>query len=668
MPSAYGRIGWRDSQEEGPTNALGDRRRGRLRGPSPALVSRLTYLIIALYALTFAVLSVLDQDSFNTNAFDLGNMDQAVWNTAQGRWFQFTNWEGGTSRLAAHVEPILIPISLLYRLYSSPATLLVLQSVVISLGALPAFWLAREKLRNDFAAVSFASAYLLAPALEVANLHDFHPVALASSLLLFAFYFVHRRWYVPFLIAALLAMGTKEQVPLSVAMLGIYIFLVQRRRFWGGLTVFLAVAWLAGAFLVIIPRFSATGTYAYLSRYDYLGASPGEILSNLVLHPGDVIPRLAEPAKANYLLGLFGPLAFLPLLSPATLLMALPDLAINLLSNFPEMYGLSAHYGAVIVPFLIVSAVYGAELLVRGIGRVSKTGGHLFLYLLCFAVLGLSLKSYYSLVFLPLSDHLPQVTEHDRLASRFIALIPGQAGVSAGSTLNPHVSQRERLYLFPRIEDAEYIFLDVTASPYPIDAANMSYRESQLLQGGQWGVEAAEDGYLLLRRGATSKDLPAEFYTFARGKAGEIAQKVAVDFGGALRLVGFNLHPGPELHSSDPYATLTLFWEVQRPLTEDYAVGIYVVGQQGRISVQPFHPTTLWYPTSRWKPGELIKVQVARVPLETAKWGEVLVGVMKGQNPDAAAARLRPTLGEGEKTLSLAAGGTLLKLGELRAE
>ncbi len=391
MPSAYGRIGWRDSQEEGPTNALGDRRRGRLRGPSPALVSRLTYLIIALYALTFAVLSVLDQDSFNTNAFDLGNMDQAVWNTAQGRWFQFTNWEGGTSRLAAHVEPILIPISLLYRLFASPATLLVLQSVVISLGALPAFWLAREKLRNDFAAVTFASAYLLAPALEVANLHDFHPVALASSLLLFAFYFVHRRWYVPFLIAALLAMGTKEQVPLSVAMLGVYIFLVQRRRFWGGLTVFLAVAWLAGAFLVIIPRFSATGTYAYLSRYDYLGASPGEILSNLVLHPGDVIPRLAEPAKANYLLGLFGPLAFLPLLSPATLLMALPDLAINLLSSFSEMYGLRAHYGAVIVPFLIVSAIYGAELLVRGIGRVSKTGGHLFLYLLCFAVLGLSL-------------------------------------------------------------------------------------------------------------------------------------------------------------------------------------------------------------------------------------------------------------------------------------
>lgn len=667
MPSAYGQTGWRESQERSRGDTPSGRRRGP-RTPSPALVSRLAYLIIGLYALTFAVLSVLDQDSFNTHAFDLGNMDQAVWNTAQGRWFRFTNWEGGTSRLAAHVEPILLPLSLLYRVYASPTTLLVFQSLAISLGALPAFWLAREKLKNDFAAVTFASAYLLAPALEVANLHDFHPVSLVSSLLLFAFYFIHRRWYLPFLIAAVLAMSTKEQVPLSIMMLGLYIFLVQKRRYWGGFTFLLAAAWLAVALLVVIPAFSPTGTYTYLSRYDYLGASPKEIVSNLLLHPGDVLPRLVQPAKVNYLLGLFSPVAFLSLLSPATLLMALPDLAINLLSNFPEMYGLRAHYGSVIVPFIVISAIYGTELVVRGAGRLSRSLGYILLYLLCFAVLGLSLRAYYSFVFLPLSDHLPQVTEHNRLAAKFIAMIPPQAGVSAGSTLNPHVSQRERLYLFPRIEDAEYIFLDVTASPHPIDVANLYYRVDQLLRGRDWGVEAAQDGYLLLRRGAPGQVMPQEFYTFVRAKGNDIAQKATVDFGGEVRLVGFNLHPGSELHGADPYATLTLFWEAQRPLSEDYSIVVYVQGKQGRVSAQPFHPTPLWYPTSRWAPGELVKVEVARVPLETAGWGEVLIGVVKdGGNPTDAAARLRPILGQGSPSLSLAAGDTLVKVAELQA-
>ncbi|MDO8673701.1 MAG: hypothetical protein Q7O66_20005, partial [Dehalococcoidia bacterium] len=86
-------------------NKRGELGRARAKPEDPAeaierrsvLVARLTYFIIGLYALTFALLSIQQHDSFGTNAFDLGNMDQAVWNTANGRWFEFTNWEGGHS-------------------------------------------------------------------------------------------------------------------------------------------------------------------------------------------------------------------------------------------------------------------------------------------------------------------------------------------------------------------------------------------------------------------------------------------------------------------------------------------------------------------------------------------------------------------------------------------
>ena len=46
--------------------------------------------------------------------------------------------------------------------------------------------LARRVLKSDFAAAVFAGSYLLSPALEIANLADFHAVAFSSALLLFA--------------------------------------------------------------------------------------------------------------------------------------------------------------------------------------------------------------------------------------------------------------------------------------------------------------------------------------------------------------------------------------------------------------------------------------------------------------------------------------------------
>jgi len=84
--------------------------------------------------------AVLRFDVFKATAFDLGNMDQVLWNTIHGRWFQFTNqavdWYGPPTRLALHFEPILLPLSLLYTFGSDPRILLVLQTLGARLGRL----------------------------------------------------------------------------------------------------------------------------------------------------------------------------------------------------------------------------------------------------------------------------------------------------------------------------------------------------------------------------------------------------------------------------------------------------------------------------------------------------------------------------------------------------
>ena len=111
--------------------------------------------MVVAYFLTFATLTVLAHEAYRTTAFDLGSMDQAIWNTLHGRFFRATVQPGVEIRLVGHVEPILLPISLLYLIYSDPKVLLVLQSAVVALGALPAYWLARDLLRRPRLALVF---------------------------------------------------------------------------------------------------------------------------------------------------------------------------------------------------------------------------------------------------------------------------------------------------------------------------------------------------------------------------------------------------------------------------------------------------------------------------------------------------------------------------------
>src|SRR5436309_7273159 len=147
-------------------------------------------LCMLAYAIEMSHQAVLRYDTFKATAFDLGNMDQVLWNTLHGRLFQFTNqaidWYGPPTRLAVHFEPIILPLSLLYAFGADPRILLVFQTLVLGAGALPVFLLTRRYIPEwpIFAAI-MATAYLLSPSLLGLNIFDFHPVSLATPLLLY---------------------------------------------------------------------------------------------------------------------------------------------------------------------------------------------------------------------------------------------------------------------------------------------------------------------------------------------------------------------------------------------------------------------------------------------------------------------------------------------------
>lgn len=663
-------------------------------GRSTRLALILVSLLILLYALTFSVLSILRHQTLHSNAFDLGNMDQAVWNTLQGRILRFTNWEGGDTRFAAHVEPILIPISLLYLLRSDPQTLLVFQSLVLALGAWPAFWLAKEKLESALAGFVFALAYLLFPALEAANVSDFHAVSLTAAFLLYAFYFLQRKNYAWFALFAFLSLTCKEEISLILLLMGLYIVVFQGEWRVGLVTMVVGALWFYLSMYVVIPHFNVAGKSAFLERYQHLGSNPGEMAVTLLTHPIYALKLVFASPKRAYLFGLLAGGGFLPLLAPEIAILGAPSLAINLLSSSEWMYSGGAHYSAPVVPLIIVAGIYGlARLSDRlshrsGMGRrrldravrlssPSKPRRGRLVNALSLLTLVLVLYNHRQRGFSPLARgiELPTLTAHYRLVQRFAAMIPQDASVSAQTALNPHVSQRENLCIFPQGLEADYIFLDVTTSTYPLSIAEHHQQVQEVLGSGKYHLLAAEDGYLLLQKGAGEAiSLPQGFYSFAkveassRGSArGEplIQHPFQANFADQLQLLGYDVQRADYLFGRKSTYRFTLYWRALKQMKGDYLIALFFSRDDGALVYSlAKHPTTIWYPTSRWRQNEVVRIETGPVTLRGIRRGGVLVSVVAGQNQWDITDRLRPITSEEE--IELFEEGTLLKLTTLR--
>jgi uncharacterized membrane protein len=458
---------------------------------------------IAAYAAGFAALSVLRHWAYATGRFDLGNMVQAVWSTTHGHPLQMTNLHGEQmSRLAAHVDPILVLFTPLWWIWPSPDLLLVVQAFAIAIGAIPVYLLARKHLGSARAGVGFALAYLLYPATGWLTLNEFHPVALATPLLLFAFWYLDEDRLLPFALCAIAAAACKEEIGLVLAGFGIWYALGRRRMLAGLAIAVVGFAWAAIAIGVIIPHYHATGESDFYGRYSEVGGSAGGIVKTLFTHPGRILDAAFSGRDLRFLLELVLPLAALSLLAPLVLVAALPEVAINLLSATPTQTSIHFHYTAGLIPPLVVAAIFGAKRLSRWTVPVAL------------AVVLAALIGNYRLGPIPGWRHVPggenfqataaRVTDHDHVADKALALIPGDAVVSATNTLGAHLSARRRVLSFPFLQDATWIAADETQPGYADRYAPLptAVRLAALRRNPDWRLVFEKDGILVFRRTA----------------------------------------------------------------------------------------------------------------------------------------------------------------------
>lgn len=663
--------GWQGTiAEAGFAAPAGQTSEARGSGARASLLRRvLVWGLVFGYAGFFSLVTVLRHETFRSSTFDLVITDQALWNTLHGSLLGLTLEPNAVwSDLGYHCELILLPIAPLYWFFSSPNVILVLQSVVLALGALPASWLAYERLRSNVAAVVFALAYLLFPGLEAANVFDFHAFTLAAPFLLFAFYYLDRRRYLAFAVAAALAMSTRENVPLTVGLMGLYIVVLQRRWRPGLLTLAVSTLWFVVGTYVVVPAFNNQGQGWLWHRYVGQEGSPQQMLSYLVAHPEALLSPAPGLSNPDYVVQLLLPLGFLSLLHPASLLLLAPGLATNLLTIYEPMHLLETyHYSAALVPLVVVSATCGAGVVAGLARRLGEWPRRATVWLLCALVLATSLGYHYYRGYTPLSPSfsLSWPDQHHAIGQRLAASIPPEASVSAQFNLGPHVSQRQQFSMFPSVGDSDYIFLDVSSQPNSVGFwEGFHDRLQEALARPDFGVVAAEDGYLLLKRGAPRRELPDEFYSFARAPEAWPTYPVQLRFGDALELVGFDVQKGREAK-----VEVTLYWRALRPIGEDLFLAVYLTDGQGKElgATGKRQPANIWYPTNRWRVGETVRVQTLDLPWDPRGRDFGLgVGVVAGADPWDVGRRLPVAVRQADWYIGAAANGTIAELLRLR--
>jgi uncharacterized membrane protein len=261
-----------------------------------------------------------------------------------------------------HFHPLLPVWSIYFIIFPNeiaPLLILATQSALLSLpilglyrhyGPIPAF------------------AYALYFPVWYNALFDFHMDHMAVPILFAFFFFVKQgKFYHAVAMAVLLAF-VKEVFALQTAFCGIYLLTAYKKKaglgliLFGGLYFYLGLEFIQNYFMSYAHIITG-GTSAFTSinsPYSWLGSNLKEVFLSILYKPHLIIwDIITNKEKVVYICYLFGALGFISFLKPKIILVAIPSLAMSLLSSHPSHFGYTHHYTAGLIAPLIIGFAEG---------------------------------------------------------------------------------------------------------------------------------------------------------------------------------------------------------------------------------------------------------------------------------------------------------------------
>lgn len=436
------------------------------------------YLIVFAFAIIYSLVSLVNHYLFRTYALDLGLYTNALYDYCHFQWNDSTTFKPEPQNLMGdHFDFYLLLFSPFVWIFGS-YTLLIVQIVSILFGGLGVY---RYFKTNRYLATSAMLFFYSFFGVYTALSFDFHDSVVVAMLVPWLFVFTKERkmsWCI-FLIL-LLWLG-KENSSLWIAFVCFGLVLLnwkeKRWRLFFIISGFSSLVYFFILMKFVMPAMASDGIYPHFD-YRVLGATMGEAIAHLVLHPIDSFDLMisnfnGDPMADNLKSDLIKYLIFsgiiLLLFRPAYLFMLVPVFFQKLFHDSTAIWGAGFHYCIEFTPILAIGIFEVVDKLKKETFKKIATA---LLVVLAMSMTYRRLGAPYlyapnkNLDFLS-KEHYKKEYNVKPVYKAF-KLIPKNAIVSAQSNLVPHLANRDFCYMYPITNDAEYIILAKKDTPYPL--------------------------------------------------------------------------------------------------------------------------------------------------------------------------------------------------------
>ena len=323
----------------------------------------LTVTFLIIYCLFFTLLTYKRFQNLQSGTFDFGIHRQLLWNIAHGNLFA-TSIEV-VNYLGDHFSVLALIPGMLYALFPHVLFIFFFQALMVTIAAAGIYKMFAVVCKSKPIGIFFMIIFGFYIGVSGLLLADFHVEVIALPLLVWGinYYLILKKAYlgIGLLLLSLLA---KEDVGILVGTLGIAGYGLNKDK-KGLILAVVAYLFSAAALFIFIPYFRGGVPSDTLLRYAQWGDSPAQIIFNLLTHPLQLLEYLFGGVRFSYFMRMFFPLMFLPLLNWRRLLIAVPSMAVNMLSSFDAQVTGINQYQMMTTAALFFAAAYGLNTLMR---------------------------------------------------------------------------------------------------------------------------------------------------------------------------------------------------------------------------------------------------------------------------------------------------------------
>ena len=454
--------------------------------------------VIAIYVLAalaflgyFGCVAIFRYLTYRTPGFDFGIWVQ-MFHYMKETFKPLTTCERSEllSHFSVHFSPIYYLYLPIYILLPYPITLNVLQVLTILSGLIPVYCLCRKKELSRSAQAVFALIFLLYPALGCGTFYDLHENCFLVPLLLWLFYFIEKEDLKFIILFSVLTCLVKEDAPMYVACIGLYMLLSKKQSFRGGMIMIGAVLY----FVIVTVLMKVFGNGVMESRFsNYMSTDSAggmwDLIRNIVTNPAYVLSECFSTDRLTFLAQMFLPIGFLPLATKhmSRLVLLLPMVLENLASDWKYQHSVFYQYAfgvsAILIYLAIVNYAELSEKARRFMSSVALCVGILFLPMCALS------KTYYFTYYASYPSEYAQL-------NAMVDSIPEEASVTCSAFFLPHLASRDEVYEFEYTEEltTEYVVLDLRWGKVDEDTI------SEVEAAGYRIVDEGVDTYVILQR------------------------------------------------------------------------------------------------------------------------------------------------------------------------